>query len=168
MTMSSVQPLHRAAFSYQQDRDVPSFDDSYWHVVMDETCGLCARAALRIARADKSDRVRIVPVGSQLGQSLMRHYGFDPHNPESWLLLREGKAFGGSSAALKLFPSLSVFYAPMLILYGLPAPWRDTLYIALARTRYRWFGRADLCAIPDPRVQARLVPMGSGRSDSDP
>ncbi|MEM6579439.1 MAG: DCC1-like thiol-disulfide oxidoreductase family protein, partial [Pseudomonadota bacterium] len=155
--MSSIQPLGHPPFSYRNDPAIPRFDESYWHVVMDDRCGLCTRAARRIARADRQDRVRIVPVRSDLGEGLMRHYCLDPHDPQSWLLIREGKAFGGLDAATKLFPELSVRYVPLQVLSLLPRNWRDSLYRAVATRRYRWFGQADLCAIPDAQVQARLV-----------
>jgi predicted DCC family thiol-disulfide oxidoreductase YuxK len=36
-------------------------------------------------------------------------------------------------------------------------PVRDSLYAWLARNRHRLFGRADLCALPDPAFQKRLL-----------
>lgn len=163
--MFSIHPLPRAAFSYRDDPDVPELDDRFWHVVMDEHCGLCARTASRIARLDKDDKIRIVPIGSQLGQSLLRHYGLDPQDPQSWLLLRDGLAFDGLSAVMKLFPSLSALYLPVLISAVLPRSWRDTLYRMVARNRYRWFGRANLCAVADVHVQRKLVSTRTGPKD---
>ena len=156
--MNDIQPKPRAAFSYRNDPAAPHFDEGHWHVVMDDRCGLCARAARRIAHLDKGDQIRIAPVRSNLGQSLMRHYGLNPDDPQSWLLIQDGKAFGGLEAMLELFPSLSVRYKPIRILWLLPAPWRARLYTLVARSRYRWFGEADLCAMPDADVQARLLP----------
>jgi predicted DCC family thiol-disulfide oxidoreductase YuxK len=34
---------------------------------------------------------------------------------------------------------------------------QDILYRAVARNRYRLFGSADLCTLPDPEVQKRLL-----------
>jgi predicted DCC family thiol-disulfide oxidoreductase YuxK len=34
---------------------------------------------------------------------------------------------------------------------------RDGLYRLVARNRYRWFGRTDICAMPDPGVRKRLM-----------
>ncbi|MEM6376499.1 MAG: DUF393 domain-containing protein, partial [Pseudomonadota bacterium] len=148
-------PASRAAFSYRDDPDIPAFDDAFWHVVMDDRCGLCARTARRIAHLDRLDRVRIVPLRSALGTGLMRHYGLDPSNPQSWLLIRHGTARAGFDAAMHLFPDLSDIYTPLLMLKILPSTWREALYAWIARHRYAWFGRTDLCALPDPQVQAR-------------
>lgn len=155
--MNDVQPRPRAAFSYREDPAVPHFDEDHWHVVMDDRCGLCARAARRIARLDKGDQIRIVPISSDLGQSLMRHYGLNPADPQSWLFIQDGKASGGLEAMLELFPSLSGRYTPIRILWLLPVRWRARLYTLIANSRYRWFGDADLCEMPDAHVQARLL-----------
>ncbi|MEM6376336.1 MAG: hypothetical protein AAF686_08845, partial [Pseudomonadota bacterium] len=48
-------------------------------------------------------------------------------------------------------------YTPLLMLKILPSTWREALYAWIARHRYAWFGRTDLCALPDPQVQARLI-----------
>ncbi|MEM9911629.1 MAG: DCC1-like thiol-disulfide oxidoreductase family protein [Pseudomonadota bacterium] len=132
---------------------------------MDEKCGLCTSTKSQIVRSDKDERVRIVPIGSDLGQSLLCHDGLDPGDPQSWSLLRDGVAFDGLSAALRLFPSISVSYAPLFIMFILPTSWRDALYRMVARNRYRWFGRADLCAMPDPGVQSRLISSRAGDTD---
>jgi len=38
-----------------------------------------------------------------------------------------------------------------------PRPTRDWLYRRLTRNRYRLFGRAEMCALPDPELQSRLM-----------
>ena len=45
---------------------------------------------------------------------------------------------------------LSVFWI-------LPRPARDWIYRRVARNRIALFGRADICALPDPRLKARLI-----------
>jgi len=34
---------------------------------------------------------------------------------------------------------------------------RDAIYSAIARNRYRWFGRKDACMIPTPEIEKRFV-----------
>ncbi|MEM8537529.1 MAG: DCC1-like thiol-disulfide oxidoreductase family protein, partial [Pseudomonadota bacterium] len=81
------------AYSYSNDPDIPDFDDNKWVLVMDAECALCSAAARRIARLDKYDRVRIAPVQTDLGASLLRHHGMEPDDPQSWLFLRDGTAY---------------------------------------------------------------------------
>ena len=93
----------------------------------------------------------------------MRHYGLDPNDPQTWLLIKDGRALGGLSAAIDLFPRLSAAYTPLLILTLFPASWQDAAYSAVARRRYRLFGYADLCSIPDETVQSRLITSSETR-----
>ena len=43
------------------------------------------------------------------------------------------------------------------VLRILPRGLRNWLYRRFARNRYRLFGRADMCALPDPAFQRRLL-----------
>jgi predicted DCC family thiol-disulfide oxidoreductase YuxK len=39
----------------------------------------------------------------------------------------------------------------------LPCSVRDWVYDLIARNRYRWFGRADVCLAPTPELMRRFV-----------
>jgi predicted DCC family thiol-disulfide oxidoreductase YuxK len=43
------------------------------------------------------------------------------------------------------------------ILYLLPRPLRDWLYNRIARNRYDWFGRRDVCYVPTPELRSRFL-----------
>ena len=43
------------------------------------------------------------------------------------------------------------------VLRLVPRGWRDAAYRALARNRYRWFGRHDTCHLPAPEQAARFL-----------
>lgn len=145
------------AYPWRADPKVPEFDDQRMLVVMDGDCALCSATACRIARLDRADRTRICTVQSELGQALMRHVQFDPHDPDSWLLLADGKIHYELDAALTLFPRLSRAYTPLRALGLLPAPLQAWLYARIARNRYALFGTTDLCALPDKELRRRIV-----------
>lgn len=147
----------RAPFSYRQDPDVPGFDHTGPICVMDAHCALCARSARWIARADHRREFRIVPLQSVLGSALMRHYGMDPDDPLSWLYLDQGRATGSLDAVIAVGQRLGGVWHVLRLLRVIPGRLRDRAYRAVARNRYRWFGRADLCSLPDPEVRKRLM-----------
>jgi predicted DCC family thiol-disulfide oxidoreductase YuxK len=152
-----MQPEVRKPFSFRDDPAVPEFDDGRIVVVMDAECALCSRAARRIARLDKDDRVRIAPMQGALGRALLLHYGLDPDDPASWLMIEDGWARGSLEGMAKLFPRLHWAYAPMRLVWVLPVALRDWIYARIARNRYAVFGYSDLCALPDADVQRRLL-----------
>lgn len=152
-----MRPIDRPNQSYQSDGAVPPFDDSRILLVMDGECALCSGAARRIARWDKADQVRIAPVRSPLGQALLAHYGLNPDDPASWLMVEDGHAYGSLTAILRLGRRLSPAFSALAWLGWLPEAVQDWLYARLARNRYALFGRDDLCALPDEDLRRRLV-----------
>lgn len=147
----------REPFSYQQDETVAPFVAGEVFTVMDAHCALCARGAAWIARNDRRGAFTIIPVQSPLGEALMRHYGLDPADPTSWLYVEHGLAYSSLDALIRAGWRLGGVWRGLAVLRLLPRPVQDTLYRAVARNRYRLFGRADLCALPDAEVQRRLL-----------
>jgi predicted DCC family thiol-disulfide oxidoreductase YuxK len=144
-------------YSYRDDPAVPEFDDRQPIALMDGSCALCCLGARIIDRVDHSGEVRICPLQTPLGSALMRHYGLRVEDPDSWLLLENGIVLGELDAVMRL-GRRSGGWGHLLRLPGvLPSRFRDALYRWVARNRYRWFGRADLCALPGARLRARLI-----------
>ena len=125
--------------------------------MVDATCGLCARGARWIARADTQGVFRIVPVQSDLGAAMLRHAGLDPTDPASWLFLDGGRVFTSLQAVVRVGQRLGGVSRCLSILGLLPNGVGNRLYAFVARNRYRIMGRADLCSLPDPDVQKRIL-----------
>jgi len=153
----TLQLAERPAFSYRVDANVPAFDDQRPIAFMDGSCALCCFGARMIHRLDSSGEVRICPVQTPFGQALLRHYGLDQADPDSWLLLDAGVARDGFDAMAHLGKRCGRWGHGLRVLMWLPRPLRDALYRRIARSRYRLFGRADLCGLPDAGLRARLL-----------
>ena len=110
-----------------------------------------------IHRLDRAGRVRICPMQSPLGQALLAHHGFHPKDPSSWLYLDQGRAHADFDAVIHAGESFGGWGRLTSVLRLIPKPARDWLYQRLARNRYRIFGRGDLCSLPDPGLQKRLL-----------
>lgn len=151
-----MRPRLRPDFSWRSDPGVPIFDENRVLVVMDGDCALCSATARRIARLDRADRVRICTAQSPLGRALLAHYDLSPDDPDSWLMLEAGRAYGSLDAVIRLFPALSGRYAALRVLRVLPPVMQDWLYARIARNRYH-FGKTDICTLPDPELRRRLV-----------
>lgn len=143
--------------SYRTDPDVPPFDDSHPITVMDGECALCTFGARLIARFDKSGEFKICRAQTALGQSLLRHYGLSPSDPESWLYIVDGRAFTSLEAMIQAGRRVGGWGWLLQLLRFLPRVLQDYLYRKLARNRYRLFGRTNMCDIPDPALRARLI-----------
>ncbi|MEM9344451.1 MAG: DCC1-like thiol-disulfide oxidoreductase family protein [Pseudomonadota bacterium] len=150
-----MQLTDQAPFSYRDA--LPSFDDAGPRTVMDARCGICAKGARWIARNDADQAFRIIPMQSDLGAALLTHYGLDPEDPTSWLFLENGRAYTSLDAVIRVANRLGGPWRLLSALRLVPRPVQDAAYGLLARNRYRLFGTADLCNLPDPAIQARLL-----------
>jgi predicted DCC family thiol-disulfide oxidoreductase YuxK len=67
------------------------------------------------------------------------------------------KVYFRSTAVLKILKQVGrgwqFFYVFMLV----PKPIRDWVYDFVARNRYKWFGKRDVCMIPDEKMKAKFV-----------
>ncbi len=125
--------------------------------VMDAHCALCAKGAAWIARNDRNEEFRIVPIQSRRGRALLIENGLDPDAPASWLFVENGNSYTALEALVRVSWRLGGVWKALVVLRLIPKPLQDRLYHAVARRRYAWFGQADMCALPDPDVQRRLV-----------
>jgi predicted DCC family thiol-disulfide oxidoreductase YuxK len=147
----------RPPYSYRTDPALAEFDDSGPVVFMDGHCMLCSQGARIISRLDRKARFRICPIQTPLGTAMLAHYGLEPDDPESWLFLDRGRAAASLQAITGIGRRLGGagwLAAPLGLL---PRAVQDWLYRRIAYNRYRLFGRSDMCAIPDPKLQARLI-----------
>jgi predicted DCC family thiol-disulfide oxidoreductase YuxK len=147
----------KSQHSYRIDPEVPEFDDSHPMTVMDGECVLCSVGARFIAHFDKTGDFRICRAQTMLGQSLLRHYGLSPSDPESWLYIDDGHAFSSLDAMIRAGRRVGGLGWLLQPLRLLPRSLQDYLYLKLARNRYRLFGRTDMCSLPDPALRARLM-----------
>jgi predicted DCC family thiol-disulfide oxidoreductase YuxK len=144
-------------YSFRQNPALSGFDGGDCFTVMDAHCALCAKGAKWIAKNDKAGAFKIVALQSQFGQALMAHYGLDPSDPTSWLFVEDGQPFSSLDAYIRVGNRLGGIWRVLSVLRVIPRPLQYILYRFIARNRYRFFGKADLCTLPDPQVQKRLI-----------
>ena len=145
----------RQPFSYRDDPAVPAFDDSKMLFVFDGICVLCSGGASWIMRHDGKGRVNFTPAQEALGQALYTHYSIEMD--ESYLLLANGRAYTASRGYLELCRILGGWWHSLRVFAIIPERLRDWLYALIARNRYRWFGKADYCALLTDEQRKRLL-----------
>jgi predicted DCC family thiol-disulfide oxidoreductase YuxK len=129
-----------------------------WTLFFDGGCAFCSRSVRAVARLDKRGRVRFAPLQGELA----RERGFDRLAAEgdgTMVVVREndGRVFFRSDAALELGRALGGWWRLAAGFKLVPRPVRDGIYRWIARNRYRFFGRNDVCSLGDPEVEARLL-----------
>lgn len=126
-------------------------------MVFDGQCVFCSTGARLVSRLDRKARVKFAHAQSGTGEKLYRHYGWDPFQFETNILIRDrhvyskwasigaiGRAMGGAWRLLSVFDLV-----PYII--------GDWIYDLVARNRYRIFGRTEACAVGDGRMRKRMI-----------
>lgn len=147
----------REAYGYRRDPSVPEFDDSGPVVFMDGDCVLCTAGARIICKLDKAKEFKICPIQSALGKAVLEYYGLEPSNPDTWLYLAGGKAYTSLDAMIRAGWRLGGLGRVMALFTLFPRVLQDWIYQRIARSRYRLWGRTDMCALPDPDLHSRLI-----------
>ena len=77
--------------------------------------------------------------------------------PDSIVFVDEVGVHVRSTAALRIGVSLGLPYSLGKVAFLVPRPIRDMVYEWIARNRYRWFGRRDVCMRPTPELASRFL-----------
>ncbi|MEP3891218.1 MAG: DCC1-like thiol-disulfide oxidoreductase family protein [Hellea sp.] len=125
--------------------------------LFDGHCVLCSRAVAYVLRHEKSPDMRFVAILSEEGRILAEANDIEPDEPESFLIIKDGKIFKSSDAVIVLAQYIGGLHKLAKAGNILPRPFRDWLYGFIARNRYKIFGRSEQCYVPSPENRARFV-----------
>jgi len=155
--MSEKSVRQREAYSYRRDPAVPAFPDNRPIIIFDGYCALCSGWAEFVLRHDDTGIYRLVSAQSALGRALYVHYGLDPQDYETNILISDGLAWFKSEGSIRMAEGLGLPWSLARCLRIMPLALRDRLYETIARNRLRWFGKRDVCYCPDQRHADRFL-----------
>jgi predicted DCC family thiol-disulfide oxidoreductase YuxK len=126
-------------------------------IVFDAKCLLCDRSVRFLLRHDKRQVFKFASIQGKAGQALLARAGLRADGLETMLLAEGAQLWRHSGAILRILGALGWPWKLAWIAWLVPAPLRDTLYRAIARRRYRLFGKSDLCLLPSPAHAGRFL-----------
>ncbi len=129
------------------------------HIILfDGVCNFCNSTVNFVIDRDAKKKFKFAPLQSEIAKDLLSlHTVQSLDNYESVILIKNGKIYKKSSAAMEISLDIrglwKIIYAFKII------PWfiRDIFYDIIARNRYRWFGREEACRIPEPGLKDRFL-----------
>jgi predicted DCC family thiol-disulfide oxidoreductase YuxK len=92
-----------------------------------------------------------------LGGRFVRVGGLDPAAVETFMLISGGIILMRSDAAIEVVSRFGGAWKFVAVLRLIPRVARDWVYSAVARNRYRWFGRTEACMIPTAKIKERFL-----------
>jgi predicted DCC family thiol-disulfide oxidoreductase YuxK len=125
-------------------------------VLFDGVCNLCNRVVRFIVRRDPAAQFRFAALTSDAARRVLDKARAAPL-AESIVLVDHSRVFTRSDAVLRIARRLTFPWPLAYALIVVPRPVRDWAYEAIARRRYRWFGRRDVCMVPGPGLRDRFL-----------
>ena len=127
-------------------------------ILFDGICNLCNGSVIFILKQEKAPVFRFASIQSEPGQQLLEWCGLPSGYNQAVVYIENGRIHLGSTAALKIgqrliFPWSFLSYAGIII----PKFIRDWVYNQIARNRYQWFGKKEVCMIPSENLKARFL-----------
>jgi predicted DCC family thiol-disulfide oxidoreductase YuxK len=132
-------------------------------VLYDGVCALCNGLVTFVLARDRAGVFRFASLQGEFGRETLARHGrnsgaldtllivLSPGSPDERLLDR-------STAALFVLQHLpGIWTLAGRAMEIVPGALRDVAYRLVARTRYRTFGKYDVCPVPPPEVRDRFL-----------
>lgn len=116
-------------------------------VHFDGECILCSRAVKLMLKADRKKKF--------VFQALQN--SSEIQDFETIVVTDNQSTYEYFDAILKIGKELGGVYSSVAIFKLLPRSWRHSLYIWIARNRFRWFGKRNSCYLPSEEEKARFI-----------
>lgn len=126
-------------------------------ILFDGVCALCESSVRFIIKHDKAGVFKFAPAQSETGKQMQSDVDIDALGAGTMILIKEGKAYCRSDAALEIAKDLNMPWKALVCLKIIPPCLRNAVYDVIARRRYRWFGKRDTCMIPDDAFKQRFL-----------
>ena len=123
-------------------------------VLFDGICNFCDASVQFIMKRD-GGAFQFASLQSDIGQELVARFGLQ--GMDSIVLIEDEKAYTKSTAALRIAKKLGRLWPACYIAVIIPKPLRDKVYDWIAKNRYRWFGKKDVCMLPSEKDRARFL-----------
>ena len=134
-------------------------------LLYDGVCGLCNRFIQFILRRDRNAIFRFASLQSPLAARILARHGANPSDLDTVYVvvnhdLPNESLLSRSDAVMFVLNELKGLWLPVAsLLRLLPKFLRDPAYNAVARHRYRIFGRSDSCTLPRDQDHSRFLDL---------
>ena len=117
-------------------------------LLFDGYCNLCSNSVVFVVKREKGDAFRFASLQSGFADKLLQKVSHKDDAPDSIVFFEDGKTYFRSTAALRITKKLKWPW-PLLYAFIIIPPFiRDWFYDAIAKRRYKWFGKKEQCFIP--------------------
>ena len=126
-------------------------------LLFDGVCNLCSSSVQFVLIRNKKGNVHFASLQSEFASKALKDSNLTPNYLNSLVLLENGNTYVKSDAALRLSKHLDGIWGLGSILLVIPRFIRDAVYTLIANNRYKWFGKKDVCWVPEKKWNHRFL-----------
>jgi len=124
-------------------------------VFFDGVCSVCNGFVDFLISNDTNDSLQYAALQGEAAQEQLPPS--DLKNVSTIIYKSEDKIYKESDAALKAIASIGGIWKLAIIFRLVPRFIRDNIYRYIARNRYNWFGKKDVCRMPTPEERNKIL-----------
>jgi predicted DCC family thiol-disulfide oxidoreductase YuxK len=127
-------------------------------ILFDGVCNLCNQSVLKIIKYDKRNTFLFTALQSEKGKEILKLLRINSSKVDSIVLYDPGVSYDiKSTAALKIMQDFKGLWRISFLFLFIPEYIRNYLYDVIAKNRYQWFGKKEVCMIPTPELKAKFL-----------
>lgn len=148
--------VRRAQFHFSRDM-IPKNQLQKPTIFFDGVCGMCNAFVNRVLQIDQKQTFVFAPLQGSTARDVLPPVADDARE-WSMVYVDEDGVHDQSDALLKIYGRLGGIWRLLSWLRLVPRFIRNPVYGAIARNRYRWFGKSDACRVPTIGERAHFLP----------
>lgn len=126
-------------------------------VVFDAQCLLCNGWVQFLLRHDRRGDIRFASMQGVNGKRLLDAAGLEVEGLDTLLVIQGERSWRHSAAIFRVLHQLGWPWRLAWVAWLVPSVLRDPAYRAVARNRYRLFGRSESCILPPADFAQRFL-----------
>jgi len=126
-------------------------------IFFDGVCNLCNGAVNFIIDRDSDNKYMFSSLQSTEAKEILAQKNINTDDLYSIILLDNGKVYSKSEAVLMIAKNLGSPWKYLYYFRFIPVSIRDFIYALVAKYRYSWFGKRDVCRIPTSDLKSKFL-----------
>ena len=138
----------------------PEVESDSFLICFDGHCLLCNSWVDFLIKRDRKNVFTFTSLQSNGGRNALLRHGYSERTLEaleSIVVLKADQVYIRSDAVIEILVALGGIYKISKLLILIPSSLRNLVYDTVAKRRYRWFGRRDICRIPSPEESHKFL-----------
>jgi len=126
-------------------------------ILFDGVCNFCNSTVNFILIHDKENIFRFSPQQSEKGREILVQQGRLDTDLNALIFIDENELLEGSDAVIGILKYLRGYSGIFCLLRFLPRKVTRAAYAFVAKNRYRWFGKREVCRMPEPGEKHKFL-----------